>query len=116
MATIAIPSSSGAVGAKSRRKRSTCGACSSGQKIGPPSTIGPTGCRSYSKVVATPKLPPPPRRPHNRSGSLAGVDVQPFAVGGDQLGRAQVVHGQPVPAHQVPEPAAQRDPADAGVS
>ena len=31
-------------------------------------TIGPTGCRRNSNSVTTPKLPPPPRRPQNRSG------------------------------------------------
>ena len=43
----------------------------------------------------------------------AGVDAQPLPVGGDQVDRAQVVDGEPVPAHQVPEPAAQRHSADA---
>ena len=60
-----------------------------------------------------PKLPPPPRRPQNSSGSLLGVDAQPFAVGGDEVDGAQVVDGEPVPAHQVAEPAAERQPADA---
>ena len=61
-----------------------------------------------------PKLPPPPRSPHSSSGSVAGVDAQAFAVGGDQVGGPQVVDGQPVPAHQMPEPAAERHPADPG--
>jgi hypothetical protein len=65
------PSSSGAWGAKSRRKRSTRGISAIGQKIGPPSTIGPIGCRPNSNAVAIPKLPPPPRRPQNSSGSLS---------------------------------------------
>ena len=63
-----------------------------------------------------PKLPPPPRRPQNSSGSLLGVDVQPLALGGDQVDRAQVVDGQPVPAHQVAEAAAERQPADPDVA
>ena len=54
-----------------------------------------------------PKLPPPPRRPQNSSGLALGVDAQPFAVGGDEVDGAQVVHGQAVPAHQVPEAAAE---------
>jgi hypothetical protein len=33
------------------------------------STVGPTGCSRYSNAVTTPKLPPPPRSPQNRSGS-----------------------------------------------
>jgi hypothetical protein len=67
----AMPSSSGAWGAKSRRKRSTSGASARGQKIGPPRTIGPTACSRYSKAVTTPKFPPPPRNPQNSSGSAS---------------------------------------------
>src|SRR3989304_2311075 len=33
----------------------------------PPETMGPSGCRRYSNRVTMPKLPPPPRRPQNRS-------------------------------------------------
>ena len=53
-----------------------------GWKIGPASTIGPTGCRRYSNDVTMPKLPLPPRTPQNRSGfsfSLA-VTSSPSAV------------------------------------
>ena len=74
------------------------------------------GCRSYSNAVAMPKLPPPPRRPQNSSGSRLGVDAPSLAVGGDELDGAQVVDGEPVAAHQVPEAAAERQPADADVA
>src|SRR5262245_35156156 len=32
-------------------------------------TVGPTGWRSYSRLVTIPKFPPPPRTAQNRSGS-----------------------------------------------
>jgi hypothetical protein len=113
---MVMPSSSGAVGAKSSRKASTWAASSSPQTTGPPSTIGPTGCSRYSKAVAIPKLPPPPRSPPQQLRLVLGVDPQPLAVGGDQVDGQQVVDGLPVPAHRVAQPAAQGEPADAGVA
>ena len=53
-----------------RRTATPSGASSSGHTTGPPSTIGPTGWRWYSNAVAIPKLPPPPRTPQKRSGSV----------------------------------------------
>src|SRR5215211_7131712 len=53
-----------------------------GQKIGPASTIGPTGLRRNSNSVTMPKLPPPPRSPQKSSGfsvSLA-LTSSPSAV------------------------------------
>ena len=41
-----------------------------------------------------------------------GVDATELAVGGHDLGREQVVDGQAVLANQVPDAAAERDPAD----
>ena len=38
-----------------------------GQKIGPDSTIGPTGFKRNSNSVTIPKLPPAPRIPQKRS-------------------------------------------------
>ena len=43
------------------------------------------------------------------------VDVQPVAVGGDQLERRHVVARQPEPAREPAHPAAERQAADAGV-
>ena len=65
--------------------------------------------------MTTPKLPPPPRNPQNRSGcsSLGGVDDPP--VGEHHLGRQQRVDGQAEAPHQPPHAAAQRQPAGAGV-
>src|SRR5207302_1976742 len=47
-----------------------------------PASTGPTGCNRYSNEVTTPKLPPPPRRPQNRSGfsSALAVKNSPSAV------------------------------------
>ena len=36
-------------------------------------TVGPTGCSANSKVVTTPKLPPPPLSAHSRSACSSGV-------------------------------------------
>jgi hypothetical protein len=67
------------------------------------------------KAVAMPKLPPPPAAPQQlRLG--VGVHPAPLALGGDQVDGDQVVHGQAVPAHQVAQPAAQGEAADAGVA
>ena len=60
----------------------TSGPRSSGKSIGPASTVGPIGCARNRNDVTTPKLPPPPRRPQNRSGwssSLAATS-SPSAV------------------------------------
>ena len=63
-----------------------------------------------------PKLPPPPRRPQNSSGSLSASTRSRSTVGGDEVDGAQVVDGEPVLAHEVPEPAAERQPADPDVT
>ena len=76
------PTSSGASAMKSRRKPRTAGACSIGHTTMPASTVGPRGCSSKVKLVTMPKLPPPPRRPQNRSAfssSLATTN-SPSAV------------------------------------
>src|SRR5216683_1770473 len=61
------PNSSGAAAMKSRHAVKA-GTPSSAENIGAHNmTVGPTGCAWNSKDVTTPKLPPPPRRPQNRS-------------------------------------------------
>src|SRR6266540_1658664 len=54
---------------------------SNGWAMRPPNTSW-SGCSRYSNQVATPKLPPPPRSPQNRSGSVSPVTVStsPAAV------------------------------------
>ena len=47
-------------------------------------------------------------------GMIVGGGVDPGAVGKDDVGPDEVVDRQPHAARQVPEPAAEREPADAG--
>src|SRR3954454_5911052 len=56
-------------------------AASNGCAINPPVTMS-SGCARYVKVVATPKLPPPPRSAQNRSGAESSVtsSTSPSAV------------------------------------
>ena len=61
-----------------------------------------------------PKLPPPPRSPQNRSAFSVLAGGQEAAVGGDDVGREQVVAGQAVLALQPADAAAEREPGDAG--
>ncbi len=49
-------------------------------------------------------------------GLAVRVDAQPFAVRGDEVDGAQVVDREPVPAHEVAEPAAEGEPADPDVA
>src|SRR4029453_1251237 len=51
-----------------RYNRNPSRAGAGGYVIAQPSTVSP-GWRRYSNAVTTPKFPPPPRRPHRRSGS-----------------------------------------------
>src|SRR4029450_2598931 len=124
---------------KSREKPRTSRAFAARWSITPARTIGPTGCRRYSKDVTTPKFPPPPRSPQKRSACCSalarrrspsavttaadrtlaapraevGVLLDPgpkeVAVGGDHIGRQDVVGGQSVPAHQPAEAPAERE-------
>ena len=76
---------------------------------------GPTRWARNSKPVTTPKSPPPPRSAQNRSGCSSALARTMLAVGEHDLGRRQRVDRQAVAAHQPAEPAAEREPADAGV-
>ena len=69
-------------------------------------TRGWQRCRSCPRRHATPR----------RGPVHFGVDVHPLPVGGHQLDGAEVVDGQAVLAHEMPEPTAQRQAADAGVA
>ena len=62
-----------------------------------------------------PKLPPPPRRPQNRSACSRSLARRTLAVGGHDLGSEQVVDRRAVAAHQPADAAAEREPGDAGV-
>jgi hypothetical protein len=50
--------------------------------MGPPRTVGPTGCTASSSDVTTPKFPPPPRNAQNNSGfsSTAARTTWPSAL------------------------------------
>ena len=97
---------------KSRYARTSSRACARGNSSIPPITIGPTGCRSNSNSVTTPKLPPPPRRPQSRSAFSSALALHDAAVGGHDLGRragsAQVTpysrSSQPLPLPSVSPP------------
>src|SRR5687767_15384978 len=75
-------SSGGAFSIVWRHISRTSGASSARHAIAPPMISGPTGYSLYSKLVTTPKFPPPPRSAHRRSWfSLAlAVTTVPSAV------------------------------------
>ena len=110
------PTSSGASAMKSRRKASTVGASSAGHATRPARIVGPSGCSSKVKSVTTPKLPPPPRSPQNRSGFSVSEarTIEPSAT--TTWHDLQRVDRQAHLAHQVADPAAERQPGDAGVA
>ena len=68
----------------------------------------------YSKLVATPKLPPPPRSPQNRSVFSCFRGADHAAVGGDEIDGGQVVARPAEPPREVAEAAAERQPGAAG--
>ena len=72
-------------------------------------TSGPL-VQANSNEVTMPKLPPPPRSPQNRSAFDSGLAVT-SAVGGDDVGREQVVERQPVLALSQPLPPPSVSPA-----
>ena len=81
MIAASIEASSGASAAQSRNTVSTSLPRSRGNSSSPPRIVD-TGWRVNSKRDTIPKLPPPPRSPHSRSGrssSLAGK-TSPSAV------------------------------------
>ena len=82
---------------------------------GPARTCGPTGLSRNSNSVTTPKFPPAPRTPQNRSLFSLGAGRDQLAVGGDQVHREQLVDRQAVLAHQPADAAAQGEPGQAGV-
>ena len=98
-----------------RRGRSGAGpgAASIGCAIKPPVTIS-SGCRRYVKVVATPKLPPPPRSAQKRSGSDASVtsSTSPSAVTSSTASRLSAA--RPCFAISQPSPPPSVQPGDAG--
>jgi len=76
------PISSGALAANSANAAQAFSAWSTGHIKTPAVTTGPTSCSFIVKCVTTPKFPPPPRSPQNRSGlSVAeALTISPSAV------------------------------------
>src|SRR4051794_3452662 len=68
-----VVSSSGIDLVSSRQPVMTSYAASPGKNSRPPTTVGPTGCSSYSSDTAMPKFPPPPHSAQNRSGLLSAL-------------------------------------------
>ena len=108
------PSSGGASRIRSRYARHTTAASARANNSRPPSTMGPTGCSASSNSVTTPKLPPPPLRPQKSSVFSAALAVTQPAVGRDDLGRKQVVAGQPVQPLEPAAAAAEDESGNAG--
>ena len=88
-------------------------AASNGWAIRPPTTIG-SGRSRYVSDAATPKFPPPPRRPHIRSGCDSSVtsSTSPSAVTSSTAIRLS--QARPWVRHQPAQPAAQRVAGDPG--
>ena len=72
------------------------------------------GAARIRTAVTTPKLPPPPRIAQNRFGIVVGAGASRCAVGGDDVGRHEIVDGHAVLARQPAEAAAERQTGDAG--
>ena len=73
------------------------------------------GWSRNSNSVTTPKLPPPPRRPQNRSGCSVALARTDPAIRRDDRVRLDVVARQAELAGKPAHPATERQPADARV-
>ena len=78
--------------------------------------MGPTGWRRNSNSVTTPKLPPPPLMPQNRSAFSSSVGPHHLAVRGDDLGGDEALAGDPVLSLEPARAAAERQAGDTGVA
>ena len=100
---IEVPTSSGRVGAHSRKRCRTAAASSPAKKMPPPNSEG-TGTSSNSSAVTTPKLPlPAAERPEELGVGVRGDPAQP-PVGGDDLDGGDVIGGEAVRAAERPMP------------
>ena len=72
----------------------------------------PTSCSLRSNRVTTPKLPPPPRSPQNRSGFSSARRADELAVRRHHLVPERVVAGQPELPTEPPDAPTERQPAD----
>ena len=78
----------------------------------PAKTSGSSGCARNVNDVTTPKLPPPPRRPQNRSACSVGARADVLAGREDDVGRDEVVDRQAVRPGQPADAAAERQARD----
>ena len=108
MTLAIVESSSGAASASAMNPAIVSGVAG---RMSIPPTMVPTSWSRYWNLVATPKLPPPPRIAQNRSGWVLGIDAEELAVRGHDIGGEQVVDREPVLAAEVPDPPAEGDPA-----
>ncbi len=97
--------------ARSRRTARTCSARLVARAIGkitdPAITSRCIGCRRNSKFVTTPKLPPPPRTPQNRSGFSLALACRSLSVGRDHIHRLEIVDRHAEAAGEAPETSAE---------
>jgi len=105
--------SSGMEPAKSHRGVSASLALANGYSTGPART-GPTGRADIERGDHA-EMPPPPRRPQNRSAFSVAARHQHRAVGGDEIDGEEVVANQAVPAGEPAETATKRQSADPGM-
>ena len=77
--------------------------------------MGSTGCSWKSNDVATPKLPPPPRKPQNRSLFCCALAVRNLPSAVTTSMARTLSQASPKRAAEAAEAAAEREPAHARV-
>ncbi len=107
---------SGAAAAKSRKIGQSSWISVAGWTWTPRWRVPENGCSSSSRLVATPKFAPAPRRPQNSSGSSSALARTTSPVGGHELDRAKAVDRQPEPSLEPADAATERQPGDARVA
>jgi hypothetical protein len=110
-----IPTSSGASATKSRKNRNTSAASLMGQATRPATKLGASGWSRILKGGDDPEVAATAPQTPEQVGVLVVAGDDELAVGGDHVAGCQAVDGEPKPAHEVADPAAQGQPADAGV-
>ncbi len=105
----------GAVAFRSRQPRSTGAASSIAKKSSTRCAWAATGLQAELELGHDAEVAAAAAQAPEQLGIAARVDMEPVALGGDQLVRRHVVARQPEPAREPAHPAAERQPADAGV-
>ena len=109
-----MPSSSGTWRVCSRWNWRISVARSSGQPMSPPSTSGPTGCRSYSRLGRDPEVAAATAQRPEQVGVLVLTADELLTCGRDEVDRAQVVAREPEPTGEPAEAATEGQPRDPG--